>query len=272
LLTDAAATGSHRYRTQDLRLTKPIVFAKYYAERFGQHVRAKGLRSSAALLGKNLVWPYYAWLVRRSIQAHEKFDFKYGLETQTPIPIRNLETSAPGAQYAIQYEGAAIPLVHRIIRQLRTDLRRFTLIDLGSGKGRVLLVAAQYSFNSVIGVEFSKTLHDIAQSNIYKFVEQGLTKTRPISINMDAGEFDFSQFGNKVVFCNNPFAAILTLRVLDKLQFSLRKTRHEGIFIYVTPIPPAVKDKLDTFQLIAQGSFLSQFGGFQKYFIYRITG
>jgi hypothetical protein len=271
LLTDAAATGSHGYSTQDLRLTKPIVFAKYYAERFGQHIRAKGLRSSAALLGKNLVWPFYAWLVRRSIQAHEEFDFKYGLETQTPIPIRNLETSAPGAQYAIHYEGTAIPLVHRILRRLRTDLSRFTFIDLGSGKGRVLLIAAQYPFKSVIGVEFSQTLHGIAQFNISKFVEHVVTKTRPTSFNMDAGAFDFSQFGDMVVFCYNPFTATLALRILDNLQFSLRETGHEGILIYLSPIPPAVKERLDSFHLIAQGSYLSHFGGFQKYYIYRIS-
>jgi SAM-dependent methyltransferase len=252
-------------------LTKPIVSAKYYAERFGRQIRAKGLRSSAALLGKNLVWPYCAWLIRRSIQAHEEFDSKYGLDTQTPIPIRNLETSAPGAQYAIQYEGTAIPLVHRILRRLRTDLSRFTFIDLGSGKGRVLLIAAQYPFKSVIGVEFSETLHGIAQTNISRFIEQNVTKTRPTSFNMDAGAFDFSQFGNKVVFCYNPFTATLALRILDNLQFSLRKTGHEGVLIYLSPIPPVVKERLDTFQLSARGSYLSHFGGFQKYYIYRIS-
>src|SRR5215831_11087448 len=90
-------------------------------------------------------------------------------------------------------------------------------IDLGSGKGRVLLIAAQYPFKSVVGVEFSGTLHKIAQTNISKFVEQGLTKTRPISVNMDAGEFDFSQFRDKVVFCNNPFTAEL----VDNVQLSI---------------------------------------------------
>jgi hypothetical protein len=131
-------------------------------------------------------------------------------------------------------------------------------------------VAAQYSFKSVIGVEFSKILHDIAESNISKFVEQGLTKTRPISINMDAGEFDFSEYADKVVFCNNPFAASLMLRVLDNLQLSVAKTEYNGILIYLTPIPAAVKDRLDTFGLIGQGRFLSHFGGFQKFYIYRM--
>src|SRR5205807_2276797 len=133
------------------------------------------------VVGKNVIWPYCDWLIRRRIRAHEQFDSTHGLDTQTSILIRHLETLAPGAEYANAYEGAAIPLIHRIIRQLRIDLGRFTFIDLGSGKGRVLLVAAQYPFRSVIGVEFSKTLHDIAQSNIHKFVEKKLTKTRPMS-------------------------------------------------------------------------------------------
>jgi len=192
-------------------------------------------------VGKNLIWPYCEWLIRRRIHGYEQFDLKHGLDTQTPILLRDLETWAPAAQHAVHYEGAAIPLVHRIIRNLRTDLRRFTFIDLGSGKGRVLLVAAQYPFESVIGVEFSKILHDIAQVNISKFVEQRLTKRRPRSINMDAGEFNFSQFADKVVFCNNPFSAILALRILDNFQFSLRETGHEGVLIYLSPIPPAVK-------------------------------
>ena len=81
----------------------------------------------------------------------------------------------------------------------------------------------------------------------------------------------FRNLRNKVVFCNNPFTAILTLRVLDNFQFSLRKTGHQGLLIYLSPIPPTVKEKLDRFHLIAQGSFLSHFGGFQKYYIYRIS-
>jgi predicted RNA methylase len=249
---------------------KQIAAAKYYANRLVQHVRGNGLRSSAVVVGKNLIWPYCDWLIRRRIRAHEQFDLKHGLDTQTTILIRHLETSAPGAEYAHPYEGAAIPLVHRILRQLRTDLRRFTFVDLGSGKGRVLLVAAEYPFKSVVGVEFSKTLHEIAQSNISKFVATGLTKTRPISINMDAGEFDFSQFTDKVVFCNNPFAASLMLRVLDNLQVSLAKTGDQGILIYLTPIPATVKERLDTFGLVAQGRYLSHFGGFQKFYVYRI--
>ena len=202
-------------------MTQNVSF-KYYSTRLFQHVKANGLGSSAALVGKNLIWPVCEWLIRRRLQAHESFDRKYGLDTQTPIPARHLELSAPGGTFAHGYEGASIPLIRKIVSKLEaeTDLQRFTFIDLGSGKGRVLLIASQYPFKAVVGVEFSETLHKIAQTNIEKFNSLNLVKTQVISINMDAGAFDFSALGDKIVFCNNPFTASLMLKVLENLQLS----------------------------------------------------
>jgi SAM-dependent methyltransferase len=250
---------------------KRVSSATYYTDRLVRYARANGLQGLAGLVGKNLVWPYCQWLTRRRIRAHEKFDLRYGLDTQTPIPIRHLESSMPAAQFAIQYEGAPIKLIDKTLRQLKTDLHRFTFIDLGSGKGRVLLIAAKYPFKSVIGVEFSQTLHSIAQSNIKKFTKLAGTKTGPISINIDAADFDFLKFGDKIIFCNNPFKDSLMIRVLDNLEKSVSGRKNEVIFIYLTPITLEVKKRLDKFDLIRQGNFLSHYGGFQRYYIYRIS-
>lgn len=250
---------------------KRVSSATYYADRLVRHARANGLQGLAGLVGKNLVWPYCQWLTRRRIRAHEKFDLRYGLDTQTPIPIRHLESSMPAAQFAIHYEGTPIKLIHKTLRQLKTDLRRFTFIDLGSGKGRVLLIAAKYPFKSVIGVEFSETLHSIAQSNIKKFTKSGFTQARPMSINMDAADFEFSKFDNKIIFCNNPFKDSIMLRVLDNIERSVRVSGNEVMFIYLTPITIEVKTRLDQFHLINHGNYLSHYGGFQSYYIYRIS-
>ncbi len=48
----------------------------------------------------------------------------------------------------------------------QTMLQDFTFIDLGSGKGRVLLMASEYPFQKIIGVEFMPELHRAAQKNI----------------------------------------------------------------------------------------------------------
>src|SRR5215469_11495850 len=42
------------------------------------------------------------------------------------------------------------------------DFANYTFIDIGSGKGRMLFVAAEYPFEKVIGVEFAVDLHEIA--------------------------------------------------------------------------------------------------------------
>jgi len=56
-------------------------------------------------------------------------------------------------------------VVGSAIEGLDVDHANFTFIDFGSGKGRVLLLAARYPFKEVVGIEFSKELNDIALLN-----------------------------------------------------------------------------------------------------------
>ena len=45
----------------------------------------------------------------------------------------------------------------------------FTFVDLGSGKGRTLLMASDYPFRRIIGVELLPSLHQIAQENLRQY-------------------------------------------------------------------------------------------------------
>jgi hypothetical protein len=231
--------------------------------------RKDGLRSVLMLVGKNLPQPVLEWQMRHRRLQHERFDTKYHVDTQTPVARADLETAAPGAKFANRYQGTPIALLHRIIRRLKVDRQRFTFIDLGSGKGRVLLIAAQYPFKSVVGVEFSQTLHDIALANIEKFAAAGATCTSATSINCDAGEFDFSEIGDKIVFCYNSFAADLMIRVLDNLSAPAHNPG-ETIFAYLGGMPSAVSQKLKFFPIIDKGEVLTEFRTYEEYLIYRI--
>jgi SAM-dependent methyltransferase len=51
-------------------------------------------------------------------------------------------------------------------RQNALDVRQFTFLDLGSGKGRTLLMASHYPFRRIVGVELLPALHRIAQENL----------------------------------------------------------------------------------------------------------
>ena len=231
--------------------------------------RKDGLQSALMLVGKNLPQPMLEWQMRHRRLQHERFDTKYRVDTQTPVARADLETAAPGAKFANRYQGTPIALLRRIIRRLKVDRQRFTFIDLGSGKGRVLLIAAQYPFKSVVGVEFSKTLHDIALANIEKFAAAGATRTSVTSINCDAGEFDFSEIGDKIVFCYNSFVGDLMIRVLDTLSAPAHNAG-ETIFAYLGGMPSAVSQKLKVFPIIDKGEILTEFRTYEQYSIYRI--
>jgi len=52
------------------------------------------------------------------------------------------------------------------LRQQAGDFHDFIFIDLGSGKGRTLLMASDYPFRRIVGVELLLALHQIAQENL----------------------------------------------------------------------------------------------------------
>ncbi len=73
------------------------------------------------------------------------------------------------------------------------DHSRFTFIDLGSGKGRILFLAAEYPYRRIQGVEFARELHSEAQENFRTFStgagSSGAGKIE--SVCVDAGNFEF---------------------------------------------------------------------------------
>src|SRR5262249_45180057 len=82
------------------------------------------------------------------------------------------------------------------------NLRNFTFVDMGPGKGRALLLAAEQPFARVIGVEVLPELHAIAQQNIAAAASR-LVCHKIESISADARIFQFPD-GPLVVFLFNP--------------------------------------------------------------------
>jgi hypothetical protein len=51
-------------------------------------------------------------------------------------------------------------------------LSDYTLVDIGAGKGRVVMMASEYAFRAVVGVELNPGLVKIARRNLRKFVRK----------------------------------------------------------------------------------------------------
>ena len=75
-------------------------------------------------------------------------------------------TDSPNRQFAVRYQPSSVEEFGRLMGKLDVDHREFVFVDYGSGKGRVLMLAADYPFKRIVGVEFSPPLDRIARENI----------------------------------------------------------------------------------------------------------
>jgi SAM-dependent methyltransferase len=185
------------------------------------------------------------------------YDFEHGVNTTWAAPtlsIRLREIFTRG-----QYQPSEPNLFHQILRDLNIDYSKFTFIDLGSGKGRTLLMASDYPFRRIVGAEIIPELHGIAQENIKRYRSTGQKSFALDTWLGDAREFPFPM-EPMVVYLFNPFPAEILCEVLENLRASLARTPRETYVIYHNLVHEGVARSM---------SFLTPIRRTEQYVIYR---
>jgi len=120
----------------------------------------------------------------------------------------------------------------RIFTHFRLDFARYTFIDMGAGKGRIVLAASAFPFIGVIGVEFSPSLCRIAESNLLtcRFLRRRASMTR--IVECDAAEFQIPGTACAFFFYN-PFNNETMNRVINNIILSYQQSRREVYLICV---------------------------------------
>jgi SAM-dependent methyltransferase len=118
-----------------------------------------------------------------------------------------------------------------LAEQAGFDFSRFIFIDLGSGKGRTLLMASDYPFLGIVGVELLPALHRAAQDNFAKYQNESQKCFTVESICADATEFAFPAEA-AVLFLFNPFPEAGLRRVIANLERSLREHPRKAFLLY----------------------------------------
>lgn len=121
---------------------------------------------------------------------HDKFDKKYGTDTSGELLIKDTNLSESESKSGAQlYWATPEKLARYLIGSLDIEFTDYTFIDFGSGKGRVPLVASQFPFQNIIGVEFVPELHEIAEKNIHIYKSNQQKCKNISSVCIDAIEF-----------------------------------------------------------------------------------
>jgi SAM-dependent methyltransferase len=124
---------------------------------------------------------------------------------------------------------------HEMMGALGIDFSQFTFIDIGSGKGRVLLMAADYPFHRVVGVELLPALHRIAQQNIQKYGSQPRRCQAVESVCLNAVYFAFPQ-EPIVLYLFNPLGEVNLIKVIENLNYSLKQCPRPAYALYHNPL------------------------------------
>ena len=99
------------------------------------------------------------------------FDWRFGTETSRVVYGNELEASLVNRRHAVSYQPTKARPFQDLLRRLDLPAGG-TFVDVGSGKGRVLLLAARHPFKRVVGIEFSPSLCEQARRNIEIFRAQ----------------------------------------------------------------------------------------------------
>lgn len=147
-----------------------------------------------------------------------------------------------------------------LLTALDTDFQDFTFIDIGSGKGRALLLAAEYPFRRVVGVELLPELNAVARENIARFQSPRRQCSAVESVCGDATLFEFPN-EPLVVYFFHPLLETGFSKVIANLQRSLQNSPRPVKVVYANPIFDEV---------VKNVTELEKIGGTHQYSLFRV--
>ncbi len=151
------------------------------------------------------------------------FDRTHGVDTGGLLYAGRLATGHAHDGHNAGYYATAPSLFHgamdlwrRTLPATGRSVSDYTLVDIGCGKGRVLMLASQYEFREITGVELNPRLAHLAQKNLRKWMTRMGQSARIHIIEGDALELPLPG-GPVALFYFNSFERELTGKWLSHL-------------------------------------------------------
>ncbi len=156
------------------------------------------------------------------------YDFEHNVDTSWAI--LSLRTRFRELLSGAQYHATEPDLFHEMLSALPVPADGFVFLDLGSGKGRALLMASDYPFREIVGVELLEELHQAAEKNIAGYQSPSQRCFNIEAICCDAREFEFPD-ARLVLYLFNPFPDYVLRTVLENLRKSIEALPREAYVI-----------------------------------------
>ena len=132
------------------------------------------------------------------------------------------------------YQPTEPALFQEMMASLPIEFDQFIFIDLGSGKGRTLLMASEYPFMKIIGVELLPELHQLAQENLASYKSESQKCFTLEAVCGDATDFPFPA-EPVVLYLFNPLPEAGLRQVLRNIERGPRADSRTVYVVYHNP-------------------------------------
>ena len=216
--------------------------------RLSRSLRVHGVPGTARAATRSAM----TWRARRRLlQVERTWDAQHGVSTAGIMPLHQLSIDSPHRDLGVRYQASHPEGVRALIRSLPLSPGELTFIDLGAGKGRVLLLASEFSFRRVLGVEFSPELAEIARTNVGRFRSRRTACDDITVVCADAVDYELPDEPT-VVYIYNAFEPPVMHKVMANLQRSWTRNPRRLLLILVNcNVDPALLGEWGFHRLLA---------------------
>ncbi len=172
--------------------------------------------------------------------AERAFDRERGIETFARIPVAELfPRGGRAALAASEYQPVPVRLFRAAMAHLPVETRAQPFLDLGCGKGRALVLAAEAGFRRLRGVDLATSLVDVARANLELTAER---LGGSLDVRIDSGDAHVWPFEHDegTLFLFHPFGARAMRRVARAVASSVAAHPRTVWIVYVNPIHGSV--------------------------------
>ena len=224
-------------------------------QRLGKTLRTHGPWRTFRIIGKRLHREFFPG----PVPIHP-FDLEHGVDTSGLLFAEDLASGHAHDDHINAYWGTAPSGFHGVLERWQQALagtpyriEDYTFLDIGCGKGRVLMLASDAPFQRIVGVELSPALTAVAQSNLAKWSTSPHLCSDIEVLNVDALQAPIPN-SPVVLYIYNSFNLYVMLPLLERLQ-ALALARSTPIdLIYAKPQQAPLVDATPGIVLLAAGS------------------
>jgi hypothetical protein len=184
-----------------------------------------------------------------STETLDAFDLKYKTDTAGIVSVGALDIPDEKLEHSNRYDAVVPSQFFEMLDGLPIEPDEYVFIDIGSGKGRALLLASRLPFREIIGVEHSAALTEVAVKNIRIFKDPDQRCRKITVVCHDATAYEIPR-GAIVLFMYNPFDEDLMQLLVANVEKSLRMLPRDIVVIYGRPFHRRVWDQSDAFIVI----------------------